>query len=78
MGTLSVSSVRRKPCLSMDAKKTKLMNHLVEIRKNLVTDRVKENQGKAYVEEKGRELLTIRRRGHRVILSGDNVRLRKV
>ena len=61
----------------MDAKKTKLMNHLVEIRKNLVTDRVKENQDKAYVEEKGRELLTIRRRGNRVILSGDNVRLRK-
>ena len=64
--------------MSMDAKKTKLMNHLVEIRKNLVTDRVTENQGKAYVEEKGRELLTIRRRGLRVILSGDNVRLRKV
>ena len=62
----------------MDAKKTKLMNHLVEIRKNLVTDRVKENQGKAYVEEKRRKLLTIRRRGNRVILSGDNVRLRKV
>ena len=70
MGTLSVSSVRRTPCLSMDAKKTKLMNHLVEIRKNLVTDRVKENKGKAYVEEKGRKLLTIRGRGNRVILSG--------
>ena len=54
------------------------MNHLVEIRKNLVTDRVKENQGKAYVEEKGHELLTIRRWGNWVILSGDNVRLRKV
>ena len=54
------------------------MNHLVEIRKNLVTDRVKENQDKAYVEEKRRKLLTIRRRGNRVILSGDNVRLRKV
>ena len=61
MGTLSVSSVRRKPCLSMDAKNTKLMNHLVEIRKNLVTDRVKENQDKAYVEEKGLKLLTIRK-----------------
>ena len=46
----------------MDAKKTKIMNHLVEIRKNLVTDRVKENQGKAYVEEKRRKLLTIRRK----------------
>ena len=43
----------------MEAKKMKLMNKLVEIRKNLVTDRVKENQDKAYVEEKGRELLTI-------------------
>ena len=62
----------------MDAKKTKLMNHLVEIRKNLVTDRVTENQGKAYVEEKRRKLLTIRRRGNRVILYGDNVRLSKV
>ena len=62
----------------MFVKKTKLMNHLVEIRKNLVTDRVKENQGKAYVEEKGRKLLTIRRRGNRVILSGDHVRLGKV
>ena len=45
LGTLSVSSVRRKPCLSMDAKKTKLTNHLVEIRNNLVTDRVKEKSG---------------------------------
>ena len=55
------------------------MNHLVEIRKNLVTDRQgKKNQDKTYVEDKGRELLTIRRRGNRVILSGDNVRLRKV
>ena len=51
------------------------MNHLVEIRKNLVTDRVRENQDKTPVEDKGRELLTIRRRG---LLSGDNVRLRKV
>ena len=62
----------------MDAKKTKLTNHLVDIRKNLVTDRVKENQDKAYAEEKGRKLLTIRRRGNRVILSGDHVRLGKV
>ena len=46
----------------MDAKKTKLMNHLVEIRKNLVTDRVTENQSKAYVEQRWRELLTIRSR----------------
>ena len=60
----------------MEAKRTKLMNHLVEIRKNLVTDRQgKKNQDKTYVEDKGRELLTIRRRG---LLSGDNVRLRKV
>ena len=54
------------------------MNHLVEIRKNMVTDRVRENQDKTSVDDKGRELLTIRRRGNRVILSGENVRLRKV
>ena len=52
----------------MEAKRTKLMNHLVETRKNLVTDRVRENQDKTSVEDKGRELLTIRRRGNRVIL----------
>ena len=56
----------------------KLMNHLVEMRKNLVAYRVKEKQDMTYVEEKGREMLTLRRRGNRVIMSGDNVRLRKV
>ena len=30
----------------MEAKRTKLMNHLVEIRKNLVTDRVKNKLAK--------------------------------
>ena len=54
------------------------MNHLVEIKKELGYRQGKKNQDKTYVEDKGRELLTIRRRGNRVILSGDNVRLRKV
>ena len=62
----------------MEAKNLKLMNHLVEMRKNLVAYRVKEKQDMTYVEEKGREMLTLRRRGNRVIMSGDNVRLRKV
>ena len=61
----------------MEAKRTKLMNHLVEVRKNLVTDRVKKIRIRPMLRT-GRELLTIRRRGNRVILSGDNVRLRKV
>ena len=55
----------------------KLTNHLVEVRKNLVTDRVKKIRIRPMLRT-GRELLTIRRRGNRVILSGDNVRLRKV
>ena len=52
-----------------------LMEKLVEMRKDLVADRVKDM---AYMEEKGRELLSFRRRGNRVIMSGDKVRLEKV
>ena len=74
----SVLTVRRKPSWNMEANKLRLMNHLVEMRKSLVADRVKDKQDMAYVEEKGREILTLRRRGNRVIMSGDNIRLRKV
>ena len=74
----SVLTVRRKPSWNMEANKLRLMNHLVEMIKSLVADRVKDKQDMAYVEEKGREILTLRRRGNRVIMSGDNIRLRKV
>ena len=37
----------------MEAKRTKLMNHLVEIRKNLVTDRVKKIRIRPMLRTKG-------------------------
>ena len=40
-----------------------LMEKLTTMRKNLVADRVKEKQYLAYVEEKGRELLSFKKRG---------------
>ena len=40
------------------------------LRKALVADLIKDNQDKAFVEEKGREVLTMRRVGSEVLVSG--------
>ena len=55
-----------------------LLDKLSEMRKNFVADRVRDKQDQAYVEEKGRALLSLNRSGNRVVMSGDKVRLRKI
>ena len=55
-----------------------LMEKLSDMRKNFVADRVRDKQDQAYVEEKGRALLSLRRSENGVIMSGDKVRLRKI
>ena len=55
-----------------------LLDKISEMRKNFVADRVRDKQDQAYVEEKGRALLSLNRSGNRVVMSGDKVRLRKI
>ena len=55
-----------------------LMEKLSDMRKNFVADRVRDKQDQAYVEEKGRALLSFRRSENGVIMSGDKVRLSKI
>ena len=69
-------SVRRKPCTKMANKN--LMEKLSDMRKDFVADRVRDKQDQAYVEERGRALLSFRRSENGVIMSGDKVRLRKI
>ena len=55
-----------------------LMEKLSDMRKDFVADRVRDKHDQAYVEEKGRALLSFRRSENGVIMSGDKVRLRKI
>ena len=55
-----------------------LMEKLSDMRKDFVADRVRDKQDQAYVEEKGRTLLSFRRSENGVIMSGDKVRLSKI
>ena len=51
-----------------------LTRNLCNMRKNLVADRVKEKEDIAYVE-KGRALLSFRKRNDLVIMSGEHCNL---
>ena len=45
----------------------RLLEKISEMRKNFVADRVRDKQDQAYVEEKGRALLSLRRSGNQVV-----------
>jgi len=47
-------------------------------RRNFIADRVKDKEDMSYVEEKERELLSFRRVGGRIVVSGDRTRHRKL
>ena len=47
-----------------------MIAELALLRKAVVADLIKDNQDKAFVEEKGREVLTMRRVGSEVMVSG--------
>ena len=62
----------------MNMEKKLLLDKISEMRKNFVADRVRDKQDQAYVEEKVRALLSLRRSRNRVVMSGDKERLRKI
>ena len=58
--------------------KAKIVSALTSLRQATIADRTQKKQEKRFVEENQRPLLSLRRRGSQVVLSGDAKSVKKL